>query len=83
MRATLPKRQIATENGDATFRKRFGRGNQQRRPAVCTCAVRQYQSITIRDHRAVQKSADRRVASDVDDWFDFGLLHRRILSSPW
>jgi hypothetical protein len=61
----LAKGQIASQDSQARRAERFGESLQQRRLAVGSRAVRQYQTIGVGAGGAMQKSAHRQILDEI------------------
>lgn len=67
-RPYLPKRQIATQDGESRGAEGFGQRDQQRSLRVSPCAVRQYQPVMVGIFRNVQKSANVGFRGIIEKW---------------
>ena len=64
MHAPLPERQIAAQHRETCSDESLGHGDQQSRPAIGPCAVRQHQAVAHRSCWPVQEAAHRWQSGD-------------------
>lgn|SRR5579862_2711560 len=69
-RARLPKRQIIAQDSESGFSKSVGKSYQQVGLAVRPCAMGKRQRIAVRASGGMQKSANRRHGSNINEFCD-------------